>query len=150
MEGESSHLQNPQQCSVINSNSMTIMYYNARSLIPKYDELSVTMEAHNPDVICIVETWLSVDVLDSEIGYQVYRRDRNRHGEGVLIYVRDHFVCNILPSADNLEIITVSVSHGPSKVFTSLFCRLLFHRFLKIYFCTYNHLMLVVFVTIFC
>ena len=82
------------------------------------------MEAHNPDMICIVETWLCADVLDSEIalpGYQVYRRDRNRHGGGILIYVRDHFACNILPSADNLEIITVSVCHGPSKVFISLF-----------------------------
>ena len=155
MEGESSHLQNPQQCSVINSNSMTIMYYNARSLIPKYDELCVTMEAHNPDMICIVETWLCPDVLDSEIalpGYQVYRKDRNRHGGGVLIYVRDNFVCNILPSADNLEIITVSVCHGPSKGFYhfSTDPLIIFHRFLKIYFCTYNHLMLVVFVTIFC
>ena len=82
------------------------------------------MEAHNPDVICIVETWLCADVLDSEIalpGYQVYGRDRNRHGGGVLIYVRNNFVCNILPSADNLEIITVSICHGPSKVFISLF-----------------------------
>ena len=56
-------------------------------------------------------------------GYQVYRRDRNRHGGSILIYFRDHFVCNILPSADNLEIITVSVCHGPSKIFVSLFYR---------------------------
>jgi len=35
---------------------MTIMYYNARSLIPKYDKLCVTMEAQNPDMICTVET----------------------------------------------------------------------------------------------
>ena len=124
MEGEGSHLQNPRQCSIINSNNMTIMYYNARSLIPKYDELFVTMETHNPDMICIVETWLCDDILNSEIalpGYQLYRRDRNRHGGGVLIYVKDHFVCSILPSADNLEIITVSVFYGPSKVFISLF-----------------------------
>ena len=105
---------------------MTIMYYNARSLIPKYDELFVTMETHNPDMICIVETWLCDDILNSEIalpGYQLYRRDRNRHGGGVLIYVKDHFVCSILPSADNLEIITVSVCYGSSKVFISLFYR---------------------------
>ena len=58
--------------------------------------------------------------LDTKYIY-IYRRDRNRHGGGILIYVRDHFVCNILPSADNLEIITVSVCHGSSKVFISLF-----------------------------
>jgi len=124
VEGEGSHLQNPRQCSIINGNNMTIMYYNARSLIPKYDELFVTMETHNPDMICIVETWLCDDILNSEIalpGYQLYRRDRNRHGGGVLIYVKDHFVCSMLPSADNLEIITVSVCYGPSKAFISLF-----------------------------
>jgi len=102
------------------------MYYSDRSLFPKNDELCVTMETHNPDMICIVETWLCDDILNSEIalpGYQLYRRDRNRHGGGVLIYVKDHFVCSILPSADNLEIITVSVCYGSSKVFISLFYR---------------------------
>ena len=60
------------------------MYYNA---IPKHDELCATMEVHNPDVICTVETWLCADVLDSEValpGYQIHRKDRNRHGGGVL------------------------------------------------------------------
>ena len=66
--------------------------------------------------------WKRDDILNSEIalsGYQLYRRDRNRRG-GVLIYVKDHFVCSMLPSADNLEIITVSVCYGPSKVFISI------------------------------
>ena len=40
------------------------MYYNARSLIPKYDKLCVTMVAHNPGMICIVETWLCDDILN--------------------------------------------------------------------------------------
>ena len=79
------------------------MYYNARNLTPKYDELCVTMVAHNPDMICIVETRLCDDLLNSEIALPGYRRDGNRHGGGVLISVKDHFVCSILSSADNLE-----------------------------------------------
>ena len=55
VEGEISHLQSPQQCSVINSNNVTVMYSNAGSLIPKYDELCV----HNLGMICTVEAWLT-------------------------------------------------------------------------------------------
>lgn len=127
MKGTSSNLPiNSSQCTVISSNNISIMYYNARSLIPKHDELCVIVEAHNPDMICIVETWLCADILDSEIalpGYQVYRRDRNRHGGGILIYIRDHFVCSIFSSSVSLEIITLSVCQGSSKVFVSLFYR---------------------------
>lgn len=32
------------------------------SLILKYDKLCVTMEVHNPDMICIVETWLCANI----------------------------------------------------------------------------------------
>ena len=66
-----------------------------------------------PDIICIVETWLCGDILDSEIalhGYLVHRADRNRHGGGVLIYTKDSFVCNVLNPHDTLEINTPLLS----------------------------------------
>ena len=106
VEHGNSHLQRTPHRGVSSSNEMLIMYYNARSILPKYDELCVAVDVHKPDVICIVETWLSADILDSEIkltGYQLHRKDRNRHGGGVLIYVRDYFVCNFLPSSDSLH-----------------------------------------------
>ena len=56
------------------------MYFNCRSLLPKIDELAA---------LC-VETWLSVDVSDSEVAihnYSPVRLDRNRHGSGVAVYV---------------------------------------------------------------
>ena len=50
---------------VIKSDSLRILYYNARSLL---DGLFVTIEAHNfPDIVCIVESWLGHDVTDQEI-----------------------------------------------------------------------------------
>ena len=45
---------------------------------------------HHPDIICIVESWLSPEICDHEIaipGYEHRRCDRNRHGGGVIIYV---------------------------------------------------------------
>ena len=41
--------------------------------------------------MCIVESWLSGDISDDEIavsGYSIVRLDRNRHGGGILIYIR--------------------------------------------------------------
>ena len=88
---------------VIKSDSLRILYYNARSLLPKLDDLFVTIETHNfPDIVCIVESWLGHDVRDQEIAipnYNIFRHDRNRHGGGVLIYVKDSYTTSVLPGA---------------------------------------------------
>ena len=50
---------NPQshgQAINVKSNDLRILYYNARSLLPKYELLCVLAEAEAPDIICIVET----------------------------------------------------------------------------------------------
>ena len=99
---------------VIKSDILRILYYNARSLLPKLDELSATVEAHNfPDVICIVESWLGHDV-----------KDQNRHGGGILIYAKDTYITSVLPCAPtDLEIITICVQSGNCKACLSLFYR---------------------------
>ena len=61
MEGENSQQTNSQL------DSVTILYYNARSLIPKIDELSVLCASQNPGIVCVVETWLGPNVADSEL-----------------------------------------------------------------------------------
>ena len=107
MEGVSSHSSNFQS----NSN-LKILYFNARSLLPKFDELSLLTDSHRPDVICITESWLCPDILDSEIsisGYQTMRLDRNRHGRGVLMYVLDKDIVKRLPSHASLELLTVTL-----------------------------------------
>ena len=35
------------------NSSLKILYYNARSLLPKFDELLISADIHCPDVICI-------------------------------------------------------------------------------------------------
>ena len=74
--------------------TLSIMYFNARSLMPKLDELCVLVESSNPDIVCIVETWLC-DVIEDEIailGYNVHHLDRNRHGGGIVMYTSENFV----------------------------------------------------------
>ena len=52
------------------------------------DELTALVAAYNPDLICIVEAWLSADITVAEVdisGYIPCRRDRDRHGGGVML-----------------------------------------------------------------
>ena len=49
------------------SGELSVIYYNARSLIPKIDELCAIAEAKHPDIICIVESWLSDEIQDNEL-----------------------------------------------------------------------------------
>ena len=93
---------------------LQIFYYNARSLLPKVDELCALVEAESPDVICIVESWLSSEISDDELAidkYQILRLDRNRHGGGVIMYVHCCLSPKVLFAGDNdLELLIVSVS----------------------------------------
>jgi len=77
-----------------------------------FDELLLLTDFHRPDVICITESWLCLDILDSEIsipGFQTMRLDRNRHGGGVLMYVSDKYIVKRLPSHASLELLTVTL-----------------------------------------
>lgn len=86
-------------------NELKIISLNARSLLPKIESLQLLVEAEDLDVICVVETWLSAEILDAEIsiqGYQCFRRDRNRHGGGIVVYVRD--CLSTTPITDNVDL----------------------------------------------
>jgi len=45
-------------------------------------------------------------------GYQLFRHDRNRHGGGVLLYIRDHLTAEVLPydHTTNLEFLPLNIS----------------------------------------
>ena len=73
-----------------------ILYFNARSVLPKFDQLNLVVDVHHPHIICVVETWLCNDILDNELfisGYQLFCFYRNRHGGGILMYV-NNTLCN--------------------------------------------------------
>ena len=86
------------------------------------DELATIADALSPDLICIVETWLYPDISNLEIsltGYQHCCLDRDRHGGGVLIYLRDVFQFSLLPEpTQHLELLTLTVQHNtlPTRI----------------------------------
>ena len=49
------------------STCLNILYYNARSLLPRMDELRALVDIQQPQIVSIVETWLSCEISDNEI-----------------------------------------------------------------------------------
>ena len=116
---------NPESCHHVNTGTLSILYFNARSLIPKFDELCLLVETHQPDIVCIVETWLDPNFSDNEIhlpGFQLYWLDCNHHGGGVLMYAQHILIVNVLPSQlqynvpHNSKFLPISVSWNCSSL----------------------------------
>ena len=106
--------------------SLSILYYNARSILPKINELQLLTSLHKPTLICIVESWLSCEITDQELGidgYQIVRLDRNRHGGGVMFYVSEDFQFSVLPACPGLELLSLIIQENNSKCCVSLFYR---------------------------
>ena len=101
------------QNTIITQNGLKILYYNARSIIPKLDELQLLCAAENPSIVCLVETWLEGDIQDTELtipNYTIIRLDRNRHGGGVAMFIHDSLSHNVLVSGpSDLELLIVSI-----------------------------------------
>lgn len=77
-------------------NSLKCLYFNARSIMNKIDELELYLTQEKPDLLGITETWTYEDVQDSEIcveGYTLLRKDRaigdKIRGGGVAIYIKN-------------------------------------------------------------
>ena len=70
--------------------NLSFVHLNVRSLLPKLDHLSV--ELQNYDIIALTETFLDDSISNEKVhipGFQKpIRRDRNRHGGGVVIYCK--------------------------------------------------------------
>ena len=72
---------------------LNILSFNARSIINKIDELTVTIHNHKSDIVMVTERWLSENVPDEVLsipGFTIGRNDRSTgRGGGVAIYIRD-------------------------------------------------------------
>ena len=79
----------------LHSKGLNFIHLNTRSLLPKLYDLRILAANTNVAVIGITEFWLDASVTDSEIDiadYTIIRRDRNRKGGGVCIYIRSDFI----------------------------------------------------------
>ena len=130
MEGVSSHTRRDNfniLSRMVGGKPFSVMYFNCRSLLPKLDELTALCSANNPDIVCLVETWLSADILDTEVSipnYSILRLDRNRHGGGVALYICNKVLYNVLLCGPaGLELIVVSLTANSFKLCLGVFYR---------------------------
>lgn len=76
------------------------IHINARSLLNKLSELSIMASSSKSAIIAVSETWFDPSMTSAETsidGYNLERRDRNRHGGGVCLYIRDDLTYNLRP-----------------------------------------------------
>ena len=88
----------------LNSTIFSVLCVNTRSVLghnntTKLDEIEILAAEYNFTVVYLTETWLdnSIDNVIVQVnGYaDLFRMDRNRHGGGVLAYVKnDIFLCS--------------------------------------------------------
>ncbi len=71
------------------------VYFNARSVVNKLDELELLILKEQPDIVGITETWLNENICDNELnfeGYTLLRTDRNdpvkKRGGGIAMYIK--------------------------------------------------------------
>ena len=72
---------------------LRIFHLNIHSLRYKLDELRLFCDKHKPHILALNETWLDESFTDEELslqGYNIMRRDRNRDGGGVAVYIAEH------------------------------------------------------------
>lgn len=78
----------------LNSNNVSVFYFNARSIKNKISDFHARVEVEKPHIIAITESWLDDSFNDAEVfpsDYCVFRNDRNSHGGGVALGILSCF-----------------------------------------------------------
>lgn len=74
------------------------LHINARSLLPKMDQLKLWVNSSNPDVLVITETWLKMSIPYPDLflpGYNLFIQDRSSKGGGVAIFTKEYLQCSV-------------------------------------------------------
>ena len=104
----------PEHFQCFRRKGLHFLHMNARALLPKMSELKLIASNSTAAMISITETWLDNSVSDAEINIENYtdvRRDRNRNGGGVCVYIRNDFAFSVRSDlqTDNDEILFVEL-----------------------------------------
>ena len=110
-----------------NVTKINLLHFNARSLLPKLDNLKLECIVSNPHIVCISETWLDSTITDNELtinNYNLVRLDRNRHGGGIAVYVHVDFTYHAIFTGNcNFECIVLSITINLCKLCICLLYR---------------------------
>ena len=103
-----------------------VYYSNCRSLFPKIDHLRATAVSATPSIIALCETWLDQTIPDSALfipNFHLIRRDRNRHGGGLALYVSDDIPSTCICQHLSLELLIVELKFKQGPLTLALYYR---------------------------
>lgn len=103
-----------------------IAHVNVNSLANKVDEVLNVVQRNNLHVLAITETHLDQTITNGQIelrGYNIIRKDRNRRGGGVAIYIQEHLLFKVRDDlcVNGLEILWIQI-HLPFQQPTLIGC----------------------------
>ena len=98
------------------------IHVNARSLLPHKHDIRLLANQTHAACISISETWLDNSIFDTELhipNYNLFRRDRNRQGGGVCLYIRSDLAFNPRDDllCDDLEALWIELLLPMTKPF---------------------------------
>ena len=99
-----------------------VAHLNVRTLLSNIDEIRLLLSSHNIHILCVNETRLDTSISDQEIhvdGFSVLRKDRNRSGGGVAVFVSNSISYSVKDnlSVDQLEMVWLEAKPTHSKSF---------------------------------
>ena len=80
----------------------TVFVCNIRSITSKIDKLECVVNQNDSDIVCVTETWLSNEIPDNAIamnGFTLFRKDSEKRGRGVAIFVKSNIRCKRFSSS---------------------------------------------------
>ena len=107
----------PDQYELFKKKGLHFLHINARSLLPKLTDARLLVQRTNAAVLAVTEIWLDESVTNSEMelnGYIEHRKDRNRKGGGVCLYIRSDIAFNPKPELSTYNIPGVLVCEHSS------------------------------------
>ena len=94
----------------INQRGIKFCHLNIHSLEYKIDELNILLRNELFDIICLNETLCDSSIPDSELNiddFVLFRKDRNRRGGGVAMYISNKYDLN----CNDLECLWLELCH---------------------------------------
>ena len=100
------------------ASSIHIAHLNVRSLTSSIDDVHCLLLDNKIDVLAVSETWLDTSIGNAEVcpdGYDLLRRDRNRNGGGVGIFVNNSLRYIVRPDLETINIESIWIEIYPSS-----------------------------------
>ena len=109
---EKAYIRELQELKCKHKKNAVISFININSFRYKYTVLQEILYERHVDILIVAETKLDSSFPDAQFkvdGYNLYRKDRNSHGGGVIIYINSNITSRQRPDLEFNEIESISV-----------------------------------------